>query len=314
MPMATEPGDAGANADPVDRAHGVVEHHYRFDGIERHSYFAMDSFELLCRAQVHDEVVPFDDQFGHRSSTSPQTGISTPPDAAVHANQSGVGQTALVNGGTVEGSDGEPEWRDLAANRPGQEARKAALERRQAAPVKTFVARLLQVHSTERAWRVGAEGEEEVARRLGRLREGWRVLHAVPVGEKGSDIDHVVIGPSGVFTLNTKNHIRSNVWVTDTVFMVNGQKREYFRNSRHEAKRASGLLSAACGFEVLVEPIIVVLAARLTVKSQPADVHVVGRKRIRKWLTHQRPTLTPERVEQIYGYARRDLTWRPTLG
>ena len=58
---------------------------------------------------------------------------------------------------------------------------------------------------------------------------------AVPVGEKGSDIDHVVMGPSGVFTLNTKNHIRSNVWVTENVFMVNGRKTDYFRNSRHEA-------------------------------------------------------------------------------
>jgi hypothetical protein len=219
-----------------------------------------------------------------------------------------------VKGGAVQGSDGEPEWRDLAANRPGQAARKAALERRQAAPVATFLARLLQVHSNERAWRVGAEGEEEVARRLGRLGKGWRVLHSVPVGEKGSDIDHVVMGPSGVFTLNTKNHIRSNVWVTENVFMVNGRKTDYFRNSRHEAARASKLLSAACGFVVPVEPIIVVMAATLTVKSKPTDVHVVGRKRIRKWLTHQRPVLLPEHVEQIYAHARRDLTWRPTPG
>jgi hypothetical protein len=213
----------------------------------------------------------------------------------------------------VQAPGDEPEWRDLAANRPGQAARKVAVERRQAAPVKTFIARLLQVHSNERAWRVGAEGEEEVARRLTKLGEGWRVLHSVPVGEKGSDIDHVVIGPPGVFTLNTKNHIRSNVWVTETTFMVNGQKREYFRNSRHEAKRASGLLSAACGFEVPVEPIIVVMAAKLTVKSQPGDVHVVGRKTITKWLTQQRPILPAERVEEIYGQARRDLTWSPTL-
>jgi hypothetical protein len=184
-----------------------------------------------------------------------------------------------------------------------------ALERRQAAPVKTFIARLFRVHGNERAWRVGAEGEEEVARHLGRLSEGWRVLHSVPIGEMGSDIDHVVIGPPGVFTLNTKNHIRGNVWVTETVFMVNGQKREYFRNSRYEAKRASSLLSAACGFDVPVEPIIVVMAARLTVKSQPTDVHVVGRKAIRKWLMQRRSILTPERVEQIYKIARSDLTW-----
>ena len=219
-----------------------------------------------------------------------------------------------MNDGGLEETGVEPQWRDLAVNRPGQSVRKLALEHRQAAPVKTFIARVLQVHSNERAWRVGAEGEEEVARRLARLREGWRVLHSVPVGEKDSDIDHVVIGPPGVFTLNTKNHVRSNVWVTDTVFMVNGQKQQYFRNSRYEAKRASGLLSAACGFEVPVEPIVVVMAARLTVKSQPTDVHVVARKRIPKWLTGQRPILTPERVEQIYAQARRELTGRPTPG
>ena len=32
----------------------------------------------------------------------------------------------------------------------------------------------------------------------------WHVIHSVP-SEKGADIDHVVIGPAGVFTLNTKN-------------------------------------------------------------------------------------------------------------
>jgi Nuclease-related domain len=228
-----------------------------------------------------------------------------------HPFRSWVGQTELVNGRNAEEGDDKPEWRDLANNRPGQAARQVALDRRQAAPVKTFIARLLRVHSNERAWRVGAEGEEEVARHLARLGEGWRVLHSIPIGEKGSDIDHVVIGPAGVFTLNTKNHIRGNVWVTENVFMVNGQKREYFRNSRHEAKRASSLLSAACGFEVPVEPIIVVMAAKLIIKSRPADVRVVGRKTIRKWLTQRCSILSPDRVEEIYGYARRDLTWSP---
>jgi len=216
-----------------------------------------------------------------------------------------------VNRGGTDLGDSEPEWHDLAANRPGQAARKVALERRQAAPVTTFVARLLQVRGNEWAWRVGAEGEEEVARYLAKLKSEWRVLHSVPVGDQGSDIDHVVIGPGGVFTLNTKNHIRSNVWVTERVFMVNGQKMPYVRNSRHEAKRASRLLSEACGFEVPVSPVIVVMAARLTVKSQPVGVDVVGRKRIRKWLTKRSLVLTSERVEQIYGHARRDLTWSP---
>ncbi|MDP9431276.1 MAG: NERD domain-containing protein [Actinomycetota bacterium] len=51
----------------------------------------------------------------------------------------------------------------------------------------------------ERAWRIGADGEKAVAARLAELGDRWRVLHAVPVGERGSDIDHVVIGPRLAF-------------------------------------------------------------------------------------------------------------------
>jgi hypothetical protein len=105
----------------------------------------------------------------------------------------------------------EPEDRDLAMNRPGQAARRKAQELQRAAPVRSFVARLLRVLTDERAWRVGADGEEEVGGRLRKLGNAWHVLHvlhAVPVGTNGGDIDHVVIGPPGVFTLNTKNHPR----------------------------------------------------------------------------------------------------------
>ena len=82
---------------------------------------------------------------------------------------------------------------------------------RQAAPVKTLLARVLGVHTDERAWRIGADGEEAVAARLAKLGGHWRVLHAVPVGDRGSDIDHVVIGPAVVFTINSKHHPHASV-------------------------------------------------------------------------------------------------------
>jgi hypothetical protein len=207
--------------------------------------------------------------------------------------------------------DHEPPWRDLSLNRPGQAARKQAVARRQASPVKTFIAAILGVRTQAGAWRVGADGEVEVARRLAKLGEGWHTIHAVPVGGRGSDIDHVVIGPAGVFSLNTKNHGHGTVWVKRNAFLVNGKQKAYLEPSRYEADRASRLLTAACGFDVVVEPIIVVMAASLIVKSQPPGVHVVGRKQIRKWLTKRRAVLTPERVAEIYAYARRDTTWQP---
>src|ERR1700678_3421879 len=133
----------------------------------------------------------------------------------------------------TDGENAEPEWRDLAMNRPGQAARAKALELKQAAPAKAVITRLFGIKTNERGWRVGADGEVEVARRLLKLSAGWHVIHAVPVGAH-----HVVIGPPGVFSLNTKNHYRSKVWVAEHAFLVDGQRTDYLRNSRFEAKRA----------------------------------------------------------------------------
>ncbi|MCE0446144.1 NERD domain-containing protein [Streptomyces tricolor] len=47
-----------------------------------------------------------------------------------------------------------------------------------------------------------------MGRELERLASyGWHVLHGVPKSN-GGDIDHLLIGPGGVFSLNTKTHPR----------------------------------------------------------------------------------------------------------
>jgi hypothetical protein len=54
-------------------------------------------------------------------------------------------------------------------------------------------------------WDRGAEGEEHVGRLLDALAEsGWRTLHDVSLGH--GNVDHVVIGPGGLFTIETKSH------------------------------------------------------------------------------------------------------------
>ncbi len=202
-------------------------------------------------------------------------------------------------------------WTDLVGNRPGQAAREQAVARRRAAPFKTFAARVLRVHTDERAWRVGADGEEKIAARLARLPGTWRVLHAVPVGTRGSDIDHLVVGPGGVFTVNTKHHPGAAVWVGGATFLVNGQRQPYVRNSRHEAQRAARLLSAAVAAPVAVSAMIAVVGADpFTVKSQPEGVHVVGRRQLPNWLSGLRVTLSEEQVAAVFQAARRSDTWQ----
>jgi hypothetical protein len=184
------------------------------------------------------------------------------------------------------------------------------VELRQAAPIKAVLARILGVHRDERHWRVGAEGEEEVGRRLRKLGKEWRVIHSVPIGNRGSDIDHVVIGPSGVFTLNTKHRPGQRVTVRTSGVFVNGQRTHYVRNSRFEAERATRILSDACNETIHVHPAIVVMGAQLTVNSQPLEVSVIARRSITEWLSSRPVVMTPERVERIFEWARRDSTWR----
>lgn len=210
----------------------------------------------------------------------------------------------------------EPEWEDLAARRAGAMAREQALALKHAAPVRTFVARVLDVHTDERAWRIGADGEEKVAARLAKLAgkdPRWRFLHAIPVGENGSDIDHLVVGPGGVFTLNAKHHPGARIWIRGNGFRVNGTQVPYVRNSRHEAERASRFLTAACGFPVAVAGIIVPVGAdSITVKEPPVDVHVVNRMALADWLRRRPLVLDDDVIAAVFEAARRSTTWHRT--
>jgi hypothetical protein len=55
------------------------------------------------------------------------------------------------------------------------------------------------------AWRCGAEGERRTARLLDRLtRDDYVVFHDLAVPGSPANIDHLVIGPSGVFVIDSK--------------------------------------------------------------------------------------------------------------
>jgi hypothetical protein len=210
--------------------------------------------------------------------------------------------------------EGQAAERDLAATRAGALAREQALAHRSAAPFRTLLARLVGVHTDERAWRIGADGEERVGRQLevlARKDPRWRFLHAIPVGERGSDIDHLVVGPGGVFTINTKNHPGGKVWVGGDVVLINGRRQPYIRNSRFEANRASSALTAAAGQPVNVRAVVVLVGAPdLTVKTAPADVAVLYRGGLVRWLRRQPESLDDAAIRAVFEAARRPSTWR----
>jgi hypothetical protein len=57
------------------------------------------------------------------------------------------------------------------------------------------------------AWRRGAAGERRTARLLDPLaRHGWAVLHDLALPGSQANLDHLVIGPGGVFVIDSKQY------------------------------------------------------------------------------------------------------------
>ena len=107
-----------------------------------------------------------------------------------------------------------------------------------------------------------------------------------------------MIGPPGVFTRNTKNHRGKHVNIFGNVICVGGWQQPYIAKSKAEGESATRLLSTARNFPVPVEPILVILTNRLSFRSRPSVVSVVGAKQVAKWLESRPHALRPVRLRQ----------------
>ncbi len=199
--------------------------------------------------------------------------------------------------------------KDLAKNKPGAAVKAAAKERM------TWWSRLKSLFGIETpssSWDAGYEGECKVARTVWIMRLfGWRVLHSVPVGSRGADIDHLLIGPGGVVTVNTKHHRGAKVTAGRTKVLVNGQPTQYAAKSTFEASRTADVLTSALGRPVDVEAIIVIVGARNVRNGSTAGIDVLTRADLPFWLLGRRGRLNREQRRELFEIARRSTTWQP---
>lgn len=187
---------------------------------------------------------------------------------------------------------------------------KAAQLRAEAAAHAAEVERL---SSEAELWDRGADGEDEVQALLEvglPAHEGWYVVRSVVTSPSGADIDHVVVGPAGIFTINTKHHPDKRIWVSPVQFLVDGHSRDYLTKSRREAERAERRLGAACGHFVHVQSVIVVVgAASLTVVEQPAVPRVEAAADVVAWLRSLPSVLSAKQANIIAGAVSNPDTW-----
>lgn len=235
------------------------------------------------------------------AAAAPSTPAPAPAPAAIPIEQAAPAAQA------------EPAWADLTLNRPGQAAREQAVAHRQAAPVKTLFARVLGVHTDERAWRIGAGGEEAVAARLAKLGpecgsctpclSGPRQRHRPRRHRPRRDVhDQRQASPESE-RLGRREHVhgqraappvRPEQPPRSRTRRPAPRRRVRLPRHRHRPDRRDG---RARGF---------------TVREQPpgGDVVVLTRREVDRWL-RKRDTevFSPEQVEAVHETARRSTTW-----
>lgn len=152
--------------------------------------------------------------------------------------------------------------------------------------------------------RLGSEGEKAVGQYLERLREqGYHIFHDV-LGQ-GFNVDHVLIGPAGVFTIETKTHskpARGNAKVTfdGEKLLVDGFEPD--RDPIIQAKAQAGwlrtLLNESTGRKLAVRPIILFPGWFVEQgKGTTRDVWVLEPKALPGFLNHEAAVLTSEDIK-----------------
>jgi hypothetical protein len=154
------------------------------------------------------------------------------------------------------------------------------------------------------AWRRGAVGERRTGRLLDRLeRHGWAVLHDLAVRGSRANIDHLVIGPGGVFVIDSKQY-RGRLQLDGSGRLWHGRYplAPTLRAVSWEADRAAQVLPDP---GVAVMPVVAVHGAQVPWGKVVTDgVPVVSARRLPSMLRQLPAVLGPERVAVLADQAR----------
>ena len=163
--------------------------------------------------------------------------------------------------------------------------------------------RILKTHSDLESLRQGRRGELVVGQALERLRaDGYDVLHDIP-GE-GHNIDHVLIGPGGVFAIETKTWSKpkgdSRVVFDGKTVTAAGQAPDrgpvdQVLAARDELQR---IIYDRTGLKVDVRPVIL-YPGWFTESSRQSEVWVLNENAFPQWVAKDASRLSDAEIHQI---------------
>jgi len=158
------------------------------------------------------------------------------------------------------------------------------------------------------------KAQKNTIRQLNSLeRKGYRAMHIVPIPDSEEQIDHLVIGPAGVFAIDSEDwDKRMPVRTSSHRNLWHGPRnmKDRLEHAHWEADRAAELLSAAAGSPVSVRAVLAVYGPKIMWDvAEIRDVDTFSGPRLRKYLRRRAKRrdaqpLRPSDIERIYKAAR----------
>jgi hypothetical protein len=148
-------------------------------------------------------------------------------------------------------------------------------------------------------WRRAAAGERHLARLLEPLaKQGWGVEHDLPVRGARGNLSHVVIGPPGIFAIDTR-HYRGRLRLSHDGLLWHGRTflLPTLSATRSKADRLQDRIAAP---DVAVVPIVAVVGGMVPGgQATSMGVTVVPARRLPGLLRNLPPNLTTERAREV---------------
>ena len=168
--------------------------------------------------------------------------------------------------------------------------------------------KLLKMVPQIRRYKIGFNGERITGQYIQELiADGYRVFHDIPM--KDYNVDHVVVGPNGVFAIETKT--RRKLWSAGkgrAEVIYDGKSLQYPEQPPENygldaaVSRSRGLqewLTSAVGETIMVRPILA-LPGWFVVESGNNSLPVKNPKNIRGYIKRQTSvSLSPEQIQRI---------------
>jgi hypothetical protein len=154
-----------------------------------------------------------------------------------------------------------------------------------------------------RKLRLGRDGERAVGQYLEALREkGYRVFHDV-CGED-FNIDHVLIGEGGIFSIETKTiskpvEDQAEVHYDGEKVLVNGfsPDRDPIKQAKTQAHWLKDLIKDSTGKTFKVRPVVLYPGWFISKQPKGVEVWVLNPKSLPGFLEHENSILSPEETK-----------------